>query len=215
MGTVDEIKATFGDDFFDPKPTGRRYKNWAQLCVCGHIDRYHAETVSGLYQLPGPTTQHNRAGETVTYHHAFSGCVGAMPGRGFEPKTATVDRDTHIGVVTVNPTCPCTAFTPVVMVDRPNRYFNQRMPLDRTDPARHPFMVGIRAFMTHLSRRKQEVANPGWYAEEFDRRFVWMDDARVCSLSKCTTTAEVWPVFVNTGKDQPGDRSELRCPAHR
>jgi hypothetical protein len=130
--------------------------------------------------------------------------------RKFERETPTdADREARTGVLRVNPTCPCVTFQPVARVDRPNRYFCQRMPLDRSDPMRHPFIIGMKAFATHLSRRKDAAADPAWADAEFDRRFTWLDGVRVCGLAKCTTTDGVWPVFVG------GDRSELRCAAHR
>ena len=87
--------------------------------------------------------------------------------------------------------------------------FNQRMPTDRTDDDRHPFVVGLRALTTFLSRRKAALADPSWTKREFDRRFTWLDGKRVCGISRCKETADVWPVFVD------GERSELRCGPHR
>lgn len=69
--------------------------------------------------------------------------------------------------------------------------------------------VGVRAFLTHLSKRKAAVTDPDWVDLEFDRRFVWIPKKRRCGLSKCAETADVWPVFVD------GERSELRCGPHR
>ena len=49
MGIVDELQASFGD----VRPTVRKPKeHWEELCVCGHLDRYHSESIGGQYQLP-------------------------------------------------------------------------------------------------------------------------------------------------------------------
>lgn len=215
MGTIDEIKASFGEDFFDRKPANEPGHNWTELCVCGHLDRYHSDSVGGAYVLAEKRVQ-VITGRTVTITTAFFGCVGAARTRGVEETTySEIDREHDTMVERLNVTCPCEEFRPVVAVDRPNRYFCQRMPLDRTDPARHPFMVGIRAFRTHLSRRKQAVADGTWFDAEFDRRFIWIEGRRVCATASCKETDDVWPVFVNTGDGEPGDRSELRCAKHR
>jgi hypothetical protein len=211
VGTIDEIKASYGEDFFERKAP-LPHQNWCQLCICGHLDRYHSPSVGGAYQLTEHRTQTIR-GQEVAITVAFFGCVGALKARNFEELTySEIDREHNTMVERINVTCPCEEFRPVVTVDRPNRYFNQRMPNDRVDPARHPFMVGIRAFMTHLSKRKQAVANPDWYAEEFDRRFVWIEGKRVCGMSRCTETDDVFPIFVT---DTGDGRSELRCAKHR
>lgn len=184
--------------------------NWAKLCVCGHLDRYHSPTVGGLYVLPAPFVKSNRAGVDYTLSTLFHGCVGALKRRNADHATVTTDTDAHTVTTTIHATCPCEEFRPVARVDRPNRYFNQQLPIDREDPARHPFNTGVRAFTTHLSRRKAATADPEWAAAELERRFTWLDGARECSLSHCLELADVWPVFVN------GDGlSELRCPAHR
>ena len=209
MGISDELKRNFGQDFFTPTSERTEYHNWHEVCVCGHIDRYHAETVGGTYELP-PVLTRSMGGEEVTQTTVFAGCNGAMPGRGFESQTYTPDREKHTLLITIVPTCPCEKFRAVARIDRPNRYFNQRLPRDRSERSRHPFVVGIRAFSTHLSKRKAALADPDWATAEFDRRFTWLPDARVCSLSKCNATADVWPVFVDAD-----DRSELRCPQHR
>ena len=210
MGIRDELKRSFGEDFFHPETDREQYKNWHELCVCGHLDRYHSPSVGGTYRLKEPHTQRVDDGDPVPVTSAFFGCNGSMPGREFESETTTVDREARAIVVRINPTCPCETFTPVVRVDRPNRYFNQRLPRDRTDHARHPLVVGVRAFMTHLSRRKAALKDPAWVEREFDRRFTWLDGKRICGLAKCTSTDDVWPVFV-----VDGERSELRCGAHR
>lgn len=208
MGIRDEMRSGYGDDFFHPSSDREPYHNWHELCVCGHLDRYHSPSVGGTYRLTETRTQVIR-GEDVTVTTAFLGCVGAMPGRGFEAETLTVDHEARTMVTRINPTCPCESFTPVARLDRPNRFFNQRLPRDRNDHARHPMAVGVRAFLTHLSKRKAAVTDPDWVDLEFDRRFVWIPKKRRCGLSKCAETADVWPVFVD------GERSELRCGPHR
>jgi hypothetical protein len=209
MGIRDELERSFGTDFFTPTVSQQDRHNWHELCVCGHLDRYHSESVGGVYRLPDPFIR-SMGGEEVTISTVFSGCAGAMANRGFEGQTETPNRETRTIVNRINPTCPCVEFRAVVKVDRPNRYFNQRMPRDRKDPARHPFQVGIRAFTTHLSKRRAALSDPTWPDREFDRRFTWLDGARICAISRCQEGADVWPVFINDDR-----LSELRCPAHR
>ena len=214
MGIFDELRSSFGDDFFDRPTVRESTHNWCELCTCGHIGRYHAPTVGGGYLVKEPYPKHMGGGRTATITTVFDGCVGAVRTRGTEMITVeSMDRDAGTMNERINPTCPCTAFRPVARIDRPNRYFNQRVPIgrNREDPTRHPFMVGLRAFSTHLSKRRAALADPAWPAAELERRFTWLDGARVCGLSKCRETAEVWPVYI----DGDAARSELRCPAHR
>jgi len=208
MGTLDELRDQFGDDFFTRTTAAQPTQNWHTLCVCGHLDRYHATATGGGYVVPEPTTIALR-GETWTQVVVFTGCVGALRSRTFDAETVTSDREKLITTQTIHPTCPCIEFRPVARIDRPNRFCNQRMPTDLTDQARHPFQVGLRAFTTHLSRRRAALSDPSWADREFERRFVWLDGKRVCGISKCTETDGVFPVFVD------GDHSELRCPKHR
>ena len=212
MGTLDELRSTLGDDFFDrPSATSRTVMaNWNELCLCGHIARYHSADIGGEYRVPDDEAAVIR-GETWTKAVLFHGCRGALATRDFETETTVADREAMTVTMTVVPTCPCEELRPVAKVDRPNRYFNQRMPADRSDVNRHPFLIGLRAFMTHLSKRRAALADPSWAAAEFDRRFVWIEDARVCSISRCKETDGVLPAFVTDGSD----RSELRCPKHR
>jgi hypothetical protein len=60
-----------------------------------------------------------------------------------------------------------------------------------------------------LSKRRAAQSNPAWAEQELERRFSWIEGARVCGISRCRETADVWPVFINE------DQSELRCAAHR
>jgi hypothetical protein len=208
VGVADEFRASFGEDFFDRKSPHAHGMNWRELCICGHLDRYHSPSIGGGYVLKDPWTVAFR-GETINVTAAFFGCVGALKPRGFEEITETADREAMTKIERINPTCPCDDFRAVAMVDRPNRFFNQRMPTDRVDPDRHPFQTGVRAFMTHLSRRKQAMADPSWFEAELDRRFTWTEGKRICATVKCTETDDVFPVFVD------GERSELRCSKHR
>lgn len=213
MGMIDDLKTSFGDDVLDPRPTARPAHSWAELCPCGHTDRYHSPSIGGTYQLRDPYTK-RVGGVDYVITTVLAGCVGAP-----RPKNApTLEQIPHpeskTGTDRVVPSCPCDEFRPVAKIDKPNRLFNQRMPLNRTDPVRHPFLVGCRALGTHLSRRKDadpdRGGDPAWATAEFDKRLVWLDGARVCGLSKCTATGDgVWPVFID------GVRSELRCAAHR
>jgi hypothetical protein len=208
VGTVDEITASFGQDFFRPASERATNHNWLELCTCGHTDRHHSPSIGGSFVIPEDTVTVIR-GQAVTETTRFHGCNGALAVRGFEKTTVAINRETGVQTTTVVVTCPCTQFRPVAKVDRPNRYWNQRMPATR-DRERHPFMVGCRAFLTFLGRRRRALSDPDWAAAEFDRRFMWLDGQRHCSISKCRSTDDVWPVFVNDDR-----LSELRCPAHR
>jgi hypothetical protein len=116
-----------------------------------------------------------------------------------------MDRTVMVMTTTVHPTCPCTEMRPIAKVDRPNRYFNQRL------NDRHPFLVGVQAFTTHLSRRKAALDDPDWPAAEFDRRFIWIPEAQRCSISGCKATGDdVLPAYVNGDRD-----SAMRCSKHR
>jgi len=214
MGDIlGELKDALGDDYFDRERQPYTKHRWFEICVCGHLDKYHSPSIGGGYVLKeshpmrqGPRTDPD--GWTARY--LFHGCVGAVAARGLEATTLAIDHEARTSTETLLPTCPCEEFRPIAKVDRPNRYFNQRIPLsDRLSLATHPFTVGVRAFTTHLSRRRAALSDPAWATAEFARRFVWLDGKRVCGISKCTETDGVFPVFVHE------DRSELRCPKHR
>jgi hypothetical protein len=210
MGLHDDLTSSFGDGFFDPRPGAQPKQSWFEVCVCGHLDKRHSPSVGGSYRLEEPETV-TRGGEEWVISQAFLGCVGSLPPSGHEEYTTDVARETRTSIQRVNATCPCVSFQPVARVDRPNRYFGQRVPRDRKDPTRHPMQVGLRALHTHLSKRKpadpDRGGDPSWVVEEFDRRFV-RTDAWVCGISRCTET-DAWPIYVD------GERSELRCAAHR
>ena len=207
MGISDDVRR-LGPDFLSPARDRLVNHNWRELCVCGHLDRYHSESTGGAYQLPATVTK-TRLGEQVTVSYAFVGCVGAVMPRGMDDIAWTNDRETHTDVGRIVPTCPCEEFRPVAKVDRPNRMFNQRMPKDRESMERHPFQVGVRALITFLNGRVAAETDPDWVDQELDRRFLWIDGRRVCGMSRCKETDDVWPVFVD------GERSELRCGPHR
>jgi len=216
VGIRDELRTSFGEDFFDPTSTRSGPANWFELCLCGHLSKHHSATVGGAYRLVEQRPKHMGSGRTVMITTMFDGCVGAHYPRNAEKiVTENVDREANTMTERVIVTCACMKFQPVARIDRPNQYFRQRTPPvgDRENPLRHPFVVGVKAFTTHLSKRRaarpELGGDPAWVDAEFDRRFVWLDGARVCGLSKCTETDGVWPVYVD------GDRSELRCPQHR
>jgi hypothetical protein len=208
MGISDELKTTFGADFFTRKREPAGYHNWCTICMCGHIDRFHAELIGGTYQVPVPEPR-SVGGQMVTVQIQVDGCLGAMPTKGFTAETVTMDREALTHTTVRHATCPCTEFRPVANVDKPNRFFNQRLPVDRDDRERHPFMVGLRAFSTHLSRRRAALSNPAWAEAELERRFSWIEDKRVCAIGRCRETKDVWPVLID------GELSEMRCSAHR
>jgi hypothetical protein len=210
VGTLDEFKEAFGPTALDRPPDRQPDHVWGEVCVCGHLSRYHPPVTGGSFPLPEPQEK-SIGGRPVVITTVLAGCVGALRPRGFVERTATeINREAGSMTEQINVTCPCTSFRPVAQVDRPNRFFNQRIPKDLDDPLRHPFSVGIRAFRTHLGKRRAALSDPSWADREFERRFLWLDGKRVCGLSKCTTTDGVWPQFV-----RPDGLSELRCAAHR
>lgn len=218
MGIRDDLTRSFGDDFFLPAGVRTPYRNWRALCVCGHLDRYHSPSVGGTYTFEETYTSGGQRGRGVTTTVRFLGCVGAMPGRGAERyRTVEANPSARTKVDQLTVTCPCTQMQPVASVDRPNRYFCQRVPATITVETprpeqldRHPMLIGMRAFLTHLSRRKSAHQDPDWVDQEFERRFVWLPDAHRCAISGCGTTENVWPVYVT----EDGAVSELRCTAH-
>jgi len=211
VGTLDDFRASFGETALDRPPDRQPTNVWNDLCCCGHLARYHDPSIGGIFPLKEPYEQ-SIGGAPVLITTLMDGCVGALRARGFQERTVEqIDRAARTQVERINVTCPCAEFRKVAEVDRPNRYFNQRMPMALNDPLRHPFSVGIRAFRTHLSRRRMALSDPTWAEAEFDRRFLWDEDARVCGISKCTNMGDgVWPQFV-----RDDGTTELRCAAHR
>lgn len=205
----DELKQLHGDNFFEPREGGPRQPttNWTTVCVCGHLAKFHAPAIGGDYRFFEPSDREVK-GVMWSFHIAHEGCNGAMPGRGAETDRTDRDETAHVITTTVLATCPCTEFRPVARLDRPNRMWNQRIPRDPSDRARHPFHLGLKAMTTFLAGRKAALADPDWADAELDRRFEWID--RRCWVGRCKETDGVWPVFVN------GDLlSELRCPKHQ
>jgi hypothetical protein len=213
MSAMDELRAYVGDRFDGKKPTERTDRvRWVEVCVCGHLSTAHAPASGGQYRLAEPR-EITVGGTPVREVQAMDGCTGEMrrpTAEKFTDTTSVTDDGATVIVRHVNATCPCDSFRPVARVDRPHRYFNQRRPADRTDSEKHPFTVGMRSYRTRLGKLKRAQADDGqaWADAEFDRRFTWLP-ARVCGISRCTHTDDVWPVFVTD------DRSELRCPRHR
>jgi len=211
MGVLDDLTRSFGPEALEPTTgVGTGPHNWQLLCTCGHLRRYHSEDIGGAFVLASPIDKTLGDGRQFSYRQRFTGCRGAMVSRGVP--TAREENDTAGDPVTrieiLLPTCPCTKFREVAKVDRPNRYFNQRVPDKKDDPLRHPMTVGLRAMSTFLSRRRRALSDPSWAAAEADRRFEWTH--RRCALSKCEETDDVWAVFINSDGD-----SELRCSKHR
>lgn len=209
MGTLDEFRRAYGNDLGRPSEIDYdRGKNWLELCVCGHVSRYHPTTAGGRWNVPPVAKRVIRETE-VTVIQVSQGCCGAMPPRNFEGEVTDVNFDTNVMTITHVATCPCRELRPIANVDRPNRYFNQRI-----NPERHPFAVGVRAFTTHLTRLKsvRQAKDPEAMSETvFDRRFVWIEGQRRCSISSCKAQGEgVLPCFVNDEL-----HSEMRCEKHR
>jgi hypothetical protein len=211
VGTLDDFRNSFGETALD-RPADRQPNHvWGELCCCGHLSRYHDPLIGGTFPIAA-VREKSIGGRMVTITTLMGGCVGALRARGFqEMTTEQIDRTAATMVERINVTCPCAEFRPVAQVDRPNRFFNQRMPTDLSDPIRHPFSVGIRAFRTHLSKRRAALSDPSWAEREFDRRFLWIDGARVCGVSRCKDEGTgVWPQFI-----RPDGTTELRCAKHR
>lgn len=205
MGINEQMEKLFGADWSQP-PDGvaRARTNWEQVCCCGHLQRHHPKADGGLFETADGET--SLRGETVRVVNAVEGCRGAMPGRGFELESRSMDREAGVLTITYHATCVCREFRPVANVDRPNRLFNQRLLADRP----HPIATGLRALRTHLSKRKYAQTDPDWATAELDRRFTWLEEAQRCSISGCKATDDIFPSYVNDRLD-----SEMRCPKHR
>jgi hypothetical protein len=204
MGLSDELTDLVGDGVV---PYIQERRRWLGLCVCGHISTQHSQSVGGEY-IPAPLTD-----TTPPTIERFDGCRGALAG-GRKPTEEYV-REGDVIVKLTLATCPCERFRPIAKVDRPGRFFNQAIPRDREDYIRHPFLTGIRAYRTRISKFKAIDGDPVKTAAELDRRFEWLPGARICSISRCKATDDVWPVFVSEGSDGTRSHSELRCLAHR
>lgn len=207
MDINEQMASMFGEDWGRPsEATVSRRTNWERLCCCGHLERHHPAAFGGLYTPPADGEMTFR-GTTVKIVHVTEGCRGAMPASGFELEIHTMDREAGVQTVTWSATCPCREFRPVATVDRPNRYFNQRVLADRP----HAFATGLRAFRTFLNGCKFAKLDPDWPAAEMVRRFVWIDGAQRCSLSRCKTVGDtVFPTYINAIMD-----SGMRCEKHR
>jgi len=212
VGTLDDYLATFGPDALQPTTgPGLGPHAWHAVCVCGHLQKHHSEDVGGLFELQPVEERELTDGRKFVFEQRFTGCRGAMVSKGVETivEEHTETEELLTRTETFLATCPCEEFREVARVDRPNRYWNQRIPVNRDDGVRHPMSVGIRAFVTFLSRRRAALADPAWATTEFKRRFEW--GTRRCQISGCTADGDgVWPAFVT---DE--GLSELRCAAHR
>lgn len=211
MGVLDGLRAGYGDQL-QPRPAAERDRsNWVEVCVCGHTTLGHSTAIGGRWLLPDPEPIPVKGTtETGMRIHVADGCTGAMPTRGVELETSTINREARTWTVTHTPTCPCSQMRPVALIDRPNRYWNQRVLADR-----HPFSTGTRATLTHLSKRKaadpDRGGDPAWAEAEFERRFRWIEKAQRCSISGCKATGDdVLPAYVNGDRD-----SAMRCSRHR
>src|SRR4051812_15666124 len=86
--------------------------NWRELCVCGHLDRYHSESVGGMAERPGP------GGLPLDVPYVFHGCNGELPPRG-TIRRVPERQDNGPTLVREMATCPCEEFRAVARVDRP------------------------------------------------------------------------------------------------
>lgn len=183
MGLKDQIAQLIAEG--GGHPDGDRGTRWARICVCGHAEEYHGPAIGGTY-----------GGKE--WGHTSKGCMGAVPGRD-HPRPGLTDDKLLDNV----PTCPCPEFRPVAMIDRPGRYFRQRVwTRDRV----HPMIRGLKAQHTRLANSK---AYGDCADEEAERRLRWLDGARKCRV--CDWTGDdVWPSYVNEGR-----LSQMRCEEHR
>jgi hypothetical protein len=214
MGVLDDLTSSFGPEALQPRLSpGRGASHWLGLCVCGHTAKAHSPSIGGEFVLAAPKDKTLPDGRAMEYRMLFDGCRGAVTNRAEvteREENGVTDTLVYTHEIFL-PTCPCPEFREVAKVDRPNRYFNQRIPRksgDWEDPLRHPFAIGIRAFNTFLSKRRAALSDPAWAIAEFERRFEWTH--RRCALSRCKASDGVWPVYINVELD-----SELRCAAHR
>lgn len=204
---IQGFRDLLGDDLGEPARSSRP-ERWFALCVCGHIDRFHSDSIGGSYEVR-PPEERVYDGVTEKMVQTFDGCRGAMLNRDQELFTSTVDAATRTTTQRLTVTCPCERLRPVADVDRPGRFFSQKVPANPADRARHPFVVGVRAYHKRLAKFRAAQADPTWADAEFDRRFTWRAK-RHCGLPSCRKTDDLLPVFVNAEL-----LSELRCPKHR
>src|SRR4051812_10520993 len=109
MGTLDDLKASFGDDVLEPRPGGQPLHTWVEICVCGHPWKFHSPSIGGGYQVKPPYT--NRVGG-VDYEitTAVDGCVGCPRTKGSDRWVQTGDREARTGTDQIIATCPCPEF---------------------------------------------------------------------------------------------------------
>jgi hypothetical protein len=184
MGIIEELDAHILATGIDLSSAADRQSRWIEICVCGHERTMHGPGNGGEYG-------------GVDWGKTVDGCAGPPPERGRPLRRIQAD-----GMAHVDPTCPCMMHRPVAEVDRPARYFRQKVwTRDRV----HPLVRGMRAMTTRLDRSKRYL---GQGAEEAARRFRWLDDARECRVCG-KRDGTVWPCYVNDQR-----LSQMRCSNH-
>ena len=189
MGMSEELAAHMEATGESYVPLVNKNIRWVEICVCGHEKTYHGLNNGGTY---GGTP------DGIDYGMTVDGCAGALPGRDRDPRRIQPDGKVH-----VVPTCPCPRHRPVAEIDRPWRHFHQKV---WTKDRVHPMTRGLKAMITRLNNSKT-FAGKG--AEEMDRRFRWIDNARECRVCGIENDT-VWPSYVNDGR-----LSQMRCEEHR
>lgn len=214
MGILDELRKAEAEAPPDVRDRVREATGtWHRICVCGHQERYHSERIGGT----APAREQDKT-NTI---HVTVGCHGEVWGRG--RSMAEHSMEDKLPVVTKVATCPCLKFQPVAEALDPRFRFRQRRPTVKGSSARelnylrHALMTGVRATETMVrklkvvasakvtDRQREELVE-----REMQRRFRWIEGARVCSVRNCDREGDdVWPIYVT------GDQSELKCGLHR
>jgi hypothetical protein len=149
---------------------------WVPLCVCGHTSEYH----SGEGQ--------------------HMDCRGAMPNRGDRDR---VKYDPKLGLV-YPPTCPCRQMRAAAEVDRPGRYFRQKV-WTRDDV--HPMVRGMKAMRTRIGSLKTTKDPDPDPDAAFAQRIRRLEGWR-CAI--CGDETDAIAMYVSSNR-----QSQMRCPRHQ
>lgn len=176
MSLLDELNDRLSRPALKYAGTGNGRKEvWQPICVCGHIEGYHAPEIGGSFL------------DKVNGAFKVEGCRGAIPNRGVEPKRIA------LGDYLYTATCPCQKMRPVADVDRSGRTFRQKV---YTQDFVHPFMRGMKALHTWVHGMKG-IKDPD---AEFERRLVMREAAQVCAVCGFKG-ATVLPAFSTKQRD--------------